>query len=124
MRKIQFRVWDEYQNKWLEDFVLLPNGEILGTEKDENGHLYLIGIGGDNRYTKCQYTGMKDINNKEIYEGDILYHYHSDKNDQTEGVVRYEEKWGGFYFAENRGMNTNTRYEIIGNIYESSKMEK
>lgn len=69
-------------------------------------------------------TGIQDINGKEIYEGDIIFHLHSEHDRRITGVVRYETKWGGFYFGENRGMNTTTRYVVLGNIYQNPELLK
>lgn len=65
-----------------------------------------------------QFTGLKDKNRKEIYEGDIL---------QTpEGVFPVE--WMQYYFAlkglADVGLLESSPLEIIGNIYENPELLK
>jgi len=67
MREIKFRAWDKDNNKMLVQstfmsfhvFLLTPDGLVY-----ENGKLM--------DYVLMQYTGLKDKNDKEIYEGDIV----------------------------------------------------
>lgn len=67
MRDIKFRVWDKRWNKMIYD---------VQDTFEEN---YTLGIDYFGQYLKnedsfevMQYTGLKDCNGKEIYEGDIL----------------------------------------------------
>ena len=55
MREIKFRIWDINARKWLKSF-----------------NIDLLDIPKFNLAEVNQYTGLKDKNNKEIYEGDIL----------------------------------------------------
>lgn len=58
MREIKFKIWDK-KNKCFTK-VFRPNIDL--TENINDWDIYII----------LQYTGLKDKNGKEIYEGDIL----------------------------------------------------
>ena len=82
---------------------------------------------------RCQLTGLKDKNGKEIYEGDILTDNSlvNDDGIRFNGVIRFER--GAFRFAKTNCscvdclgivLDDATEYEVIGNIYENPELLK
>lgn len=81
-------------------------------------------------YELMQYTGLKDKNGREIYEGDIIVtHPKSRYEAPKSGVVQFGESCPSFRYKTEDGeeyniwsSNANRTYEIIGNIWEDKQL--
>ena len=67
MREIKFRAWDRKFKKWTS--YSIDDGLLMFY--DDHAECWEISREGE-RFILCQYTGLKNINGKEIYEGDIV----------------------------------------------------
>ena len=99
-REIKFRAWDTEYREWREDFTIQADGKVHDIDGNETGTIVLM-----------QFTGLKDKNGKEIYEGDIVK--------SADGVG--EVKWRGGAWGYSNVM-WNEKYEVIGNIYENPEL--
>lgn len=114
--RYQFRVWNLMSKKmmgWGEIFDL-PAWEIFPGTPEQRP------------FNVMQYTGLKDKNGKEIYEGDIL---EFSGNVVALGIVKYNENFATFQACNGNsgwlfGNESGTNIEIIGNIYENPELVK
>ena len=67
MREIKFRAWHNNAKRYMEDLCLYLDSGELG-DVSECFH----NLENKEDYVLEQYTGLKDKNGKEIYEGDIV----------------------------------------------------
>lgn len=122
MRDIKFRIWDGAKNEWLASsskdalpyygFALV--GEVMTVQSPPIWSL-------DEGNVVEQYTGLKDKNGREIYEGDVLI---DDTGEPIEyWVVKFSD--GGFV-GECAGAAESlfelTNLEIAGSIHENPEL--
>lgn len=141
MREIKFRVYLDkmyYQNEYVEydtnlagiDFLKKTATFAAYTDGEEADNLQKYSFDENNILYKkdlkiMQYTGLKDKNNKEIYEGDILFESFGEKYYK----VVFEN---GSFRAEFEGDFEEHSFdlidvvaqgcEIVGNIYENPEL--
>ena len=138
MREIKFRAFDKKLKKMFP--VLKIEWEPMHWDELPTRY-WDIWLGVDEHgkeiethydwFELMQFTGLKDKNGKEIYEGDILFKY----GDNYNGVVEWDGKDRvGFYIHEyypkgemdrHHDFNSYTsKKEVIGNIFETPRLKR
>lgn len=127
MREIKYRAWDKINNQLAElSGVVFENGEIISisTEFMDHGDHPELHAAPLDSVVLMQYTGLKDKNGVEIYEGDIVRIIDDGETDIGWGWNEEVIFHNGAFMAgdDNLLVNINFRCLVIGNIYENSEL--
>jgi uncharacterized phage protein (TIGR01671 family) len=134
MREIKFRAWDTRPNMSSKriDEALVKDGKLkkmvyfgLGRLDEDLIISSMSYLEGD--YKLMQFTGLKDKNEKEIYEGDVVKYKHCGWDCPEEEFEYMEVKWEkdledgfcGFEIPASWAV-----FKVIGNIYENPELLK
>jgi uncharacterized phage protein (TIGR01671 family) len=123
-REIRFRAWDKNE-RVMVDWLCMVQTAFNRTGDQSYGIMYMILSGNHHNFEVMQYTGLKDKNGKEIYEGDLW------ERDQFIGFVEFSFSGWNFKKAEYSGcysypsFYSNAEFgEVIGNIHENPDLVK
>lgn len=143
MREIKFRAWDKSINSMMDvgeihychgGMKVCGTGASIGNgwATEANGFKH------DCDVVLMQYTGLKDKNGEEIYEGDILSSPHFLDAGGRQHILKHSVEWSDKFFGwfllncgsrdrDNGSIQlfVGAKYgqlEIIGNIYENPEL--
>ena len=125
-RDIKCRAWDKRDNlmrNW-NSLCAIRYGNNRITDKSIDDNLF-----NDPDFEMMQFTGLKDSNNKDIYEGDIVKALSSDNKYLS--IVRWDDGDGRWAFQSLLSKSMSycynltygcSRWEIVGNIHENPEL--
>lgn len=137
MREIKFRCWSKEVEKMYYSVTIDENGKVEHAfELDNEGRVKSKpGTKTEEDCIPMQFTGLKDENGEEIYEGDLFGKMggNVEKPDEYEvhAIVYFDTDLAAFCIDDNRGgwqylhdylSEPRNRREVIGNIWENPEL--
>lgn len=125
MREIKFRAWDKERSEMYEVDALHFYRQLIEVDSETDHQTTSI-----EPYEIMQYTGLKDKNSVDIYEGDIVENASKDLKFQVVyEAPSFNRKWIDDiskryreHLTEPLAWNTYIICEVIGNIYENPEL--
>lgn len=125
MREIKFRAWHKKQKRWIK-FMSIVWGDFGSPNPDDRVDKLAWIADGEYSYSPAdfelmQYTGLKDKNGKEIYEGDILAWLNLAKPLEVKRCPFHARFLAGLDLLS-KGIAMESK--VIGNIHENPELLK
>lgn len=122
MREIKFRAWDKKEKIMVEPLSITWRCKeiyCVHHAKEHKGGVYLFNGERGTDFELMQYTGLKDKNGKEIYEGDIVENQHG-----TKGVYVWNDRREGWdvWYKDFPGFETMNEWTVIGDVHDNPEL--
>lgn len=121
MRELKFRAWDKIENKmWFPDAIRFDLSQpVLSMKTNDIGVWVTFHVHEGLHDPLMECTGLKDVEGKEIYEGDIVL---------TGGVMRVvtviKFSYPNHSLDEYSRRDGTCNVKILGNIYQNPELLK
>ena len=129
MREIKFKIWTGGHMLRSEDYPCFPfyigatDGKVYQGRLEKGEHDL-----AETGFMPLQYTGVKDRNGREIYEGDIIEFLENESGETWTAKIVFENLAFKALDVEDEGYEYDfddlTDIEVIGNIYENPEILK
>ena len=120
MRELKFRAWDKQEKQMMKVSAISLENKEIGVKDFRTYHFFRI-----KNIELMQYTGLKDKNGTEIYEGDVV------KVEGDGEIYRVEWIYSGFgleprynspHYPILGNVKLRKKIEVIGNIHENPEL--